>query len=316
VHIAILDDYQDIARSLADWDRLPAHASLTVFTDHVADPDALVDRLAPFEIVCVMRERTPLPAAILERLPELRLIVTTGPANASIDRAAAAGRGVTVCGTRGLGYPTSELAWALLLSLALRLPEQTASMRAGGWQGSVGDRLHGATLGIIGLGRLGGEVAGYAEAFGMRVLAWSQNLTAARAAECGAELVPLDTLLSASDYVTVHLRLSERSRGLIGAPELARMKPGAYLVNTSRAPIVDTAALVAAVRAGALAGAALDVFDTEPLPADDPLRTEPNIVLTPHIGYVARENYRIFYEDTLEAILAFLAGDPVRVIAP
>jgi phosphoglycerate dehydrogenase-like enzyme len=316
MRIAILDDYQDIARSLADWDRLPAGATLTVFTDHVADPDELVARLEPFEVLCVMRERTPLPAAILARLPNLKLIVTTGPHNASIDLAAAAARGVTVCGTGGLGYTTAELAWALVLSLALRLPEQTEAMRTGGWQVGVGRRLKGATLGVVGLGRLGGLVAGYAHAFGMEVLAWSRNLTAERAAECGAARVGLDQLLAQSDYVTIHLRLSERSRGLIGAAEIARMKPGAYLINTSRAPIVDTDALVAAVRAGALAGAALDVFDTEPLPADDPLRREPNILLTPHIGYVAEENYRIYFPDTLEAILAYIGGAPVRVIGP
>ncbi len=263
-----------------------------------------------------MRERTPLPAAILERLPNLKLIVTTGAHNASIDHAAAAARGVTVCGTGSVGYPTAELAWALILSLALRLPEQTEAMRTGGWQVGLGRRLKGATLGIVGLGRLGGLVAGYANAFGMEVLAWSQNLTAARAAECGAAPVSLDELLARSDYVTIHLRLSERSRGVIGAAEIARMKPGACLVNTSRAPLVDTDALVAAVRSGALAGAALDVFDTEPLPADDPLRSEPNILLTPHIGYVAEENYRIYFPDILEAILAYIDGAPVRVIAP
>jgi phosphoglycerate dehydrogenase-like enzyme len=316
VRIAILDDYQDVARTFADWSRLPDDASLTVFTDHVADPDTLVDRLAPFEALCVMRERTPLPAAILDRLPNLRLIVTTGAQNASIDVAAAAARGVTVCGTQGFGYPTAELAWALILSLALRLPEQTGSMRAGGWQGSVGNRLHGATLGILGLGRLGSLVAGYADAFGMRVLAWSRNLTDERARDCGAERVPLDRLLAASDYVTVHMRLSDQSRGLIGADEIARMKPGACLVNTARAALVDTGALIAAVRSGALAGAALDVYDIEPLPADDPLRAEPNILLTPHIGYVSQENYRRFYEGTLEAVLAFIEGAPVRVIAP
>lgn len=316
VRIAILDDYQDVARRFADWSRLPRDADLTVFTDHLADPDTLAARLEPFDILCVMRERTPLPADILERLPNLKLIVTSGPNNASIDVAAAAVRCVTVCGTPSLGYPTAELTWALMLSLALRLPEQMESVRAGGWQGGIGARLHGATLGIVGLGRLGSRVARYANAFDMTVLAWSPNLTEERAEECGARLTPLDGLMAASDYVTIHLRLSDRSRGIVGADQVAWMKPGAYLVNTSRAPIVDTAALVAAVRSGAIAGAALDVFDTEPLPPNDPLRREPNILLTPHIGYVTRENYRTYFEGMVEAILAFIAGDPVRVIAP
>ncbi len=316
MRIAILDDYQDVARSFADWSRLPGDAALTVFTDHESDPEALVARLAPFDILCVMRERTPLPASILGRLPNLRLIVTSGPANASIDVAAAAARGVTVCGTPSFGYSTAELTWALMLSLALRLPEQAETMRGGGWQGEVGSRLHGATVGIVGLGRLGSRVARYARAFDMTVLAWSQNLTPARAEECGAILTPLDDLMAASDYVTIHLRLSDRSRGLVGADRIARMKQGAYLINTSRAPIVDTGALVAAVRSGAIAGAALDVFDTEPLPPDDPLRAEPNILLTPHIGYVTRENYAAYYDGMVEAILAFLAGDPLRVIVP
>lgn len=316
MHVAVLDDYQDVARSFADWELLPAPASLRVFSEHIDDPDTLVERLSPFDVVCTMRERTPLPAAIIERLPNLRLIVTSGPRNASIDVEAATAAGVVVCGTSSLGYPTAELAWALILALALRLPDQLSSLRGNRWQGPVGGRLQGKTLGILGLGRIGGLVARYAQTFEMDVLAWSRNLTQDQAAAKGAGHVPFDELLASSDFVTIHLQLSERTQGLVDADAIGRMKPSACLVNTARSPIVDTRALISALDAGTIGGAAVDVFDREPLPADDPLLSCKNLLLTPHIGYVARENYEIFYREMLEAILAFASGKPIRVIEP
>lgn len=314
--IAVLDDYQNVARRFADWSRLPAGSALTVFNDHVAEEDKLVGRLEPFDIVCVMRERTPLPKRIIERLPNLKLIVSTGHRNASIDVAAAAARGVTVCNTDTPGRATAELTMALLLALFRKLPAQIDEMRKGGWQAELGRDLHGARLGILGLGRLGSQVARHANSFGMEVVAWSQNLTAARAAEAGARLVSKQELFRTADAVTVHLKLSERTIGTVGAEEIALMKPDACLVNTARAPIVDTDALVEALREGRLAGAALDVYDIEPLPAASPLRTVPNLLLTPHIGYSTRDTYEVFYPETLEAILAFLDGKPIRVVQP
>ena len=314
--IAILDDYQDAARRLADWARLPADAELVVFRDHLADPDAVAARLAGFDVVVAMRERTPFPRALLERLPRLRLLVTTGMRNAAIDLQAAADRGVVVCGTGGLPYPTAELAWGLVLSLMRRIPREDRATRAGGWQETVGLGLNGKTLGVLGLGTLGSRVARFGRAFEMEVLAWSQNLTAERAAELGATRVERDELLGRSDVVSIHLVLSERTRGLIGARELSLMKRTAYLVNTSRGPIVDEAALVRALREGTIAGAGLDVYDEEPLPLDHPLRGLPNTVITPHLGYVTEETYRIFYGQALEDILAHLRGEPVRVLRP
>jgi phosphoglycerate dehydrogenase-like enzyme len=263
-----------------------------------------------------MRERTPFPAGLFPRLPNLRLVVTTGMRNAAIDLAAAARHSVTVCGTKALGSPTAELAWGLILALARRIPQEDRRMREGGWQSTVGVGLEAKTLGILGLGRLGSAVARIGAAFGMRRVAWSENLTAERAADCGAELVTKDELLRAADVVTIHLVLSDRTRGLIGPRELALMKPTAFLVNTSRGPIVDEEALVAALKAGVIGGAGLDVYDREPLPADHPLRRAPRTVLTPHLGYVTEETYRAFYEQTVEDIEAFLAGAPVRVLEP
>jgi phosphoglycerate dehydrogenase-like enzyme len=315
VKIAILDDYQDVAREVADWGALAGGATVTFFHDTLADEDALVARLAPFAIIGAMRERTPFPDSVLARLPNLRLIVTTGMKNAAIDVAAANRRGVTVCGTGSSAHSTAELAFALVLVLARDLVAQAASMRAGGWQVGLGHDVHGKTLGLIGLGRLGGAVARMAQAFGMTVIAWSENLTDARCAELGAERVSKDELLARADFTSIHLRLSDRTRGLIGAAELARMRPTASLINTSRAPIVDTHALVAALLAGTLRSAALDVYDIEPLPADSPLRGVPNLLLTPHVGYVTRETYEIFYPQMVEAIAAFLAGKPVRIIS-
>jgi phosphoglycerate dehydrogenase-like enzyme len=314
--IAILDDYQDAARRLADWARLPAGAELTVFRDHLADLDAVAARLADFDVVVAMRERTPFPRALLERLPRLRLLVTTGMRNAAIDLKAAADRGVVVCGTGGLPYPTAELAWGLVLSLMRRIPREDRATREGRWQETVGLGLNGKTLGVLGLGTLGSRVARFGRAFEMEVLAWSQNLTAERAAEHGAVRVERDELLARSDVVSIHLVLSDRTWGLIGARELGLMKRTAYLVNTSRGPIVDEAALVRALREGSIAGAGLDVYDEEPLPLDHPLRGLPGTVITPHLGYVTEETYRIFYGQALEDILAFLRGEPVRVLRP
>jgi phosphoglycerate dehydrogenase-like enzyme len=310
--IAVLDDYQRVAHRFADWSRLAEH-EVTFFHEPLAD---VASALEPFEIVCAMRERTPFPAGLFPHLPNLRLLVTTGMRNAAIDLAAAAQHGVTVCGTKALGSPTAELAWGLILALARRIPQEDRALREGGWQSTVGVGLEGKTLGIVGLGRLGSSVARVGAAFGMRLVAWSEHLTAERAAECGAELATKDELLRTADVVTIHLVLGDRTRGLIGSRELALMKPTAFLVNTSRGPIVDEAALLAALETGAIAGAGLDVYDREPLPADHPLRRAPNTVLTPHLGYVTEETYRVFYEQTVEDIEAFLAGTPVRVLAP
>jgi phosphoglycerate dehydrogenase-like enzyme len=314
--VAILDDYQGVALGLADWSRLPADVEVVVFRDHLADLDAVAARLAEFEVVVAMRERTPFPRALFARLPRLRCLVTTGMRNAAIDLGTAAGQGVLVCGTDGLPSPTAELTWGLILALLRRIPAEDRAVRDGRWQESLGLGLHDKTLGVIGLGRLGSRVARVGRAFEMRVLAWSQNLTAERAAEAGATRVDRDELLARSDVVTLHLVLSERTRGLIGARELALMKPSAYLVNTSRGPLVDEAALVRALREGTIAGAGLDVYDEEPLPRDHPLRRLPNTVLTPHLGYVTEETYRVFYGQALEDVEAFLRGQPTRVLRP
>ncbi|WP_142847561.1 D-2-hydroxyacid dehydrogenase family protein [Telmatospirillum sp. J64-1] len=315
MRIAILDDYQGVSERFADWSRLPPEAELTVFRDTLADEQALVERLEPFNIVCLMRERTPFPASLIRQLPNLKLIVTTGQKNAAIDVAAARAQGVTVCGTQSPGHATAELTMALILAQARMLVSENASMREGGWQVSLGRDLRGATLGIIGLGRLGGQVATYAKAFGMKLLAWSENLTQERCDELGVEkAASKQDLLKRADFVTIHQRLSSRTRGLIGPEDFAVMKPDAYLVNTSRGEIVHWQALLDALEAGQLAGAALDVYDVEPLPADHPLRASRKLLLTPHIGYVTRETYEVFYGQTLEAVLAFLKGEPIRVM--
>ena len=314
--VALLDDYQDVALRMADWKSVPSGTEVVAFRDHVSDADALVKRLADFDAVVAMRERTPFPRALLARLPRLKLLVTTGMRNASIDVAAATAQGITVCGTAGLPYPTAELTWGLILGLFRRIPAEDRATRQGSWQTTLGLGLNGKTLGVLGLGGLGSRVAKVGKAFEMDVIAWSQNLTAARAAECGATLVSKHELLTRSDIVTVHLVLGDRTRGLIGARELAQMKPTAVLVNTSRGPIVDEAALIAALRAGKLAGAGLDVYDDEPLAPDHPLRTLPNTVITPHLGYVTEETYRIFYGQALEDVEAWLRGAPVRVLKP
>jgi len=306
MRVAILDDYQDVALRFADWSGL----DVTAFNDHLDDDDALVARLEPFEAVVAMRERTPFTAARLERLPRLKLLVTTGAGNASIDVAAASARGITVCATGYFSSHTAELTWGLILALARHIPAEDAAVRAGGWQHTVGADLARRTLGVIGYGRLGTKVAEVGRAFGMEVIAWSQNL---REAE-GATVVTKEELLARADIITIHVRLSDRTRGLIGAAELAQMKPTALLVNTSRGPIVDEDALLGALHGGRIGGAALDVYDTEPLPAEHPLRSAPRTVLTPHIGYVTQATYDVFYRDAAEDVRAFLAGEPVRVI--
>jgi len=314
--IALLDDYQGVALKSADWPGLLPGADITVFNDTITDPDALVARLEGFQILGIKRERTPFPRALLERLPDLKLLVTTGHRNASVDVSAARELGITVCGTPSSAQAAAELNWALLLEAARRLDREMASFKEGGWQVGLGRDLSGATLGVIGLGRLGSLVAGYGKTFGMRVIAWSQNLTPARAAEAGAEAVDRETLFRDSDFVTIHVRLSDRTEGLVNGEMLGLMKPDAWIVNTSRGPIVDRAALLAALKAGRIGGAALDVFDEEPLPAGDELRRLDNVVATPHVGYVSRENYAVMYRVTAENIAAFLAGKPQNVVEP
>jgi len=314
VRVAVLDDYQDVARKMTDWSVLPADVEVEVFRDHLTDQAAVAERLKDFDIVMAMRERTPFPRTLLEQLPQLRLLTTTGMRNAAIDMQAAADCNVLVCGTGGILYPTAELTWGLILSLLRHIPDEDQATRAGRWQVSMGLGLHGKTLGLMGLGRLGSEVARVGNAFQMDVIAWSQNLTAERAAECGATLVSKDELLARADILSIHLVLSARSRGLIGHRELDRMKPTAYLINTSRGPIVDEAALIAALQNGTIAGAGLDVFDEEPLPLDHPLRRTANTIITPHIGYVTAETYKVFFDETVENIRAFLQGAPVRVL--
>lgn len=314
--IAVLDDYQNVAREMADWDSLPADCQLTVFQDHLKDEDAVAERLQDFEIVVAMRERTPFPRSLLSRLPKLKLLVTTGMRNASIDVAAANDMGITVCGTTGMSTGTSELTWGLILSLTRHIHIEDRRIREGRWQTTIGPSLEGHTLGLVGLGRLGSNVAKVGRAFGMNIIAWSQNLTEERATAAGAALVSKEELFRTADVVSVHYILSPRSRGMIGAAELALMKPTALLINTSRGPIVDEAALIDALENRRIAGAGLDTFDEEPLPLDHPFRRLDNVLVTPHIGYVTSDNYRIFYGDALGDILAFLEGNPARVIAP
>lgn len=312
--VAILDDYQRAALEVADWSRVRERAHVEVFTEHLAAPDELVQRLAGYDVVVAMRERTPFPGSVLERLPDLRLLVTTGGRNAAIDLSAAQRLGITVCGTRSSASATVEHTWALILGLCRNLETEAANIRAGGWQTTLGTGLAGKRLGVVGLGRLGSAVAGIGRAFGMEIVAWSANLTSERAEAAGARLLPFDELLSTSDVVTVHLVLSERTRHLIGSRELGLMKRSAFLVNTSRGPIVDTSALVEALESGSIAGAAVDVFDTEPLPPDHPLRSTPRSLVTPHLGYVTREGYQVFYGDVVEDIVAFLDGQPLRML--
>jgi phosphoglycerate dehydrogenase-like enzyme len=304
--VAILDDYQNVALTMADWSRVENKAEVTVFTDHVSDPDAVVARLQPFDVLCVMRERTPLPRQILERLPRLKMIASTGPGNASIDQQAVRERNIHLTDTGYRSTPTIELTWALILAAMRNLVGEASSVRAGGWQTSVGQELSGKVLGVLGLGRIGSEIARIGTAFGMDVIAWSQNLTPERAQVAGATPVSKEELFARSDVLSIHLVLSERTRGLVSGAEIAAMKPTAWLVNTSRGPIVDEEALISALRSQSIAGAALDVFDTEPLPAGHALRTLPNVLATPHIGYVAEDLYRTFYGDAAASIEKWL----------
>lgn len=310
---AVLDDYQGAALALADWSRLSSAIDVRVLRSHVGDRERLVDAIGDCEIVVAMRERTPFDADLLRRLSKLRLLVTTGMRNASIDLRAAAEVGVTVCGTDSSGTPPVELTWALILGLARHLTTENRALREQGpWQSTIGRDLSGSTLGLLGLGKIGAKVAAVAGAFGMSVVAWSQNLTAERAIAAGAHLAAdIDELLRRSDFVSLHLVLSDRTRGLLGERELRAMNSHAYLVNTSRAAIVDQPALLRALRERWIAGAGLDVFDTEPLPGDDSLRTLPNVLATPHLGYVTERNYRTFYTQAVENIAAYLTGTPI-----
>jgi len=316
LRVAILDDYQGVALRLADWKSLHPDAQIEAFPEHIADLDTLAKRLHTFECLVLMRERTPLKRPLIEKLPNLKLVITTGMHNASIDHAALAERGIVYCGTEGVGHPTAELTWGLILSLLRNIPREDRAIRQGRWQNTIGYGAKGKTLGIIGLGRLGTMVAGYGKAFGCDVIAWSRNLTEARAAEAGAKRVEKDELFQRADIVTIHVPLNEASRGLIGAAELARMKPSAYLVNTSRGPIVEEAALLAALKGRRIAGAAVDVYDREPVPKDHPFFELDNVVLTPHLGYVIEENLRINYGNAVENIRAFLDGKPIRLMKP
>ena len=316
VAIAILDDYQNVALSMADWSGLQKHHRIVAFNDRLPDVEAVARALAEFEIVGVMRERTPFQRALFEKLPKLKLLVTTGKRNASIDLEAAKAHGVTVCNTGGAGRATAELTVGLMIALARHFREEFHTMRpGGGWQTTLGIDLEGRTLGLLGLGNLGAKVGRIGAAMGMKVIAWSQNLTPEQAKERGAERVEKDELFRRSDVVSIHLVLSPRSRGLVGGRELALMKPTALLINTSRGPIVDEAALLAALKEKRIAGFGGDTYDVEPLPGDHPLRAEPRALLTPHLGYVTEETYRDFFGGMVQVIEAWLTGEPINVLA-
>ena len=313
---ALLDDYQGVALKSADWDSLAAQCTVTAFRDHLTDEAEIAERLMEFDAVMALRERTPFPRTLLERLPNIKLIASAGMRNAAIDLDAATELGIVVCGTGGSSRATMELTWCLILGLLRRLPLEHDSTRAGDWQRSIGIGLEGKTLGLIGLGNIGSQMAEVARAFHMNILAWSQNLTQERAEANGATLVSKDDLLRQSDIASIHTRLSDRTRGLLGARELAVMKPTAYLINTSRGPIVDEGALLDVLRSGSIAGAGLDVFDEEPLPSDHPLLSMDNVLLTPHMGYVTQETYVNFYGQTLENVRSYIEGNPQRVMNP
>ena len=314
--IAILDDFQNVALEAADWSAVAERAEIAVFDDHLADPDAVAERLRDFDIVVIMRERTPFPAALIGNLPKLRLLVTTGMRNLAIDLDAATARGVVVSGTESVGYSPAELTWALILALMRDIPKEDRATREGRWQTALGKAINGRVLGVIGLGKIGARVAAVGKAFEMDVIAWSQNLTGERCAEVGVRQVGFEELLTTGDVITIHTVLSDRTRGLIGAGELAKMKPTATLVNTSRGPIIEEAALITALKGGTIAGAGLDVYDVEPLPLDHPLRNLENTVITPHLGYVTDDNYRVYFGHAVEDIGAYLDGGPVRVLNP
>jgi phosphoglycerate dehydrogenase-like enzyme len=312
---AILDDYQDIALKVADWSKVAGDLDIKVFNEHLGEANEVVRALQGFDIICAMRERTAFPRAVIEKLPDLKLLITTGLRNASIDVAAAKERGVVVCGTPSTGSPTSGIAIGLMLELTRHIGYENARMKAGvPWQSTIGLDLDGLTLGVLGLGKLGTRTARIAQAFGMKVIAWSQNLTAETCKEAGVGYVSKEDLFRQTDFITIHVILSQRTRGLVGAAELALMKPSAYIINTSRGPIIDEPALLAALRDKKIAGAGLDVFDVEPLPLDHPFRKMDNVVLTPHLGYVAMQNYRAYFGGVVDDIRAFLDGKPVRMM--
>ena len=317
VRIAILDDYQSVALRMAEWSTLPAGVDVESFTKGADNDDALVERLRPFHVVVSMRERTRLPSSVLDQLSELRLIAATGARQANIDVEAATRLGIFISTTGSPGGSTSELTWALIFAITRRIPQEDAAMRTGNWQSTMGVDLAGKTLGLLGLGRVGGGVARAAEAFRVDLLAWSRNLTADRARESGATAVGKEELFARSDILSVHVPLNEGTRGLVGASELGLMKPTSYVINTSRGPIVDEVALIDTLQGNRIAGAALDVFDREPLPAGHPLTGLENVVLTPHLGYVTEDNYRVFYGESLENIRAYLeTGLPTRLLNP
>jgi phosphoglycerate dehydrogenase-like enzyme len=314
---AILDDYQNIALKAADWSPVAKDLDIKVFNQPLGSQDQVIKALADFEIICGMRERTPFPRAVISALPKLKLLITTGARNASFDLAAAKDHGVTVCGTPSFGNPTAGLTIGLMLELTRRIGFENARMKAGEpWQITIGPDLEGQSLGVIGLGKLGARVAKTAQALGMKVIAWSQNLTPEKCREAGVEYATKDDLFRQADFVSIHVILSQRSRGLVGATELGLMKPSAYLVNTSRGPIVDEAALLSALKEKRIGGAGLDVFDIEPLPLDHPFRRLDNVVITPHLGYVSVQNYRAYFAGVVEDIRAFLDGKPVRTMSP
>jgi phosphoglycerate dehydrogenase-like enzyme len=314
---AILDDYQNVVLQMADWSTIAKDVEVKVFDAPLGGQDKVIAALADFDIVVGMRERTAFPRAVIEALPKLKLLITTGARNASFDLAAAKDRNVVVCGTPSIGNPTAGIAIGLMLEITRRIGFENARMKSGGlWQTTVGLDLEGQTLGVIGLGKLGARVARIAQAFGMKVVAWSQNLTPEKCQEAGVEYATKENLLRQADFVSIHVVLSQRSRGLLGAAELGLMKPTAYLINTSRGPIVDEAALLAALKEKRIAGAGLDVFDVEPLPLDHPFRSLDNVVITPHLGYVSVQNYRAYFAGVVEDIRAFLDGKPVRTMSP
>lgn len=315
VRCAILDDYQNVALKSADWSKVEGDVEIKVFSEHLGAGQSVIAALKEFAIVVAMRERTAFPRTVIDALPNLKLLITTGMRNASIDTEAAKARGVTVCGTGSFGSPTSGIAIGLMLELTRHIGYENARLHAGAtWQSTIGPDLEGMTLGILGLGKLGARTAAIAKAFGMKVIAWSQNLTPERCQEIGVGYVSKDDLFRQSDFITIHNVLSARSRGVVGAKEFGLMKPSAFLINTSRGPIVDEAALLAALRDKKIAGAGLDVFDNEPLPLDHPLRKMNNVVLTPHLGYVSEQNYRHYFAGVVEDIRGFLDGKPVRVM--
>ena len=317
IAVPILDDYQNVVLQVADWSPIAKDVDITVFNAPLGGQDKVIGALADFDIVVGMRERTPFPRAVIEALPKLKLLITTGARNASFDLAAAKERNVVVCGTPSIGNPTAGIAIGLMLEITRRIGFENARMKSGElWQTTVGLDLEGQTLGVIGLGKLGARVARIAKAFGMKVVAWSQNLTPEKCQEAGVEYAGKEDLLRQADFISIHVILSQRSRGLIGAGDLALMKPTAYLINTSRGPIVDESALLGALKEKRIAGAGLDVFDVEPLPLDHPFRRLDNVVLTPHLGYVSVQNYRAYFAGVVEDIRGFLDGKPVRAMSP